>query len=147
MRSFNENELNTVPYEGSWTAAQVARHLMLSEDGMDELLTAPMQEADRQPHEKAGWLKDMFLNFETKMKSPDFIVPEDKHYTHAELEGPLTDIRDKMIAAAETANLAEMAPLPEGHPFEGSTKLEMVHFITYHTMRHNHQMEKIRKAV
>lgn len=143
LSAFNEKEMNTVPFEGSWTAAQVCRHLFKSENGMDELLYQPTHPAERNPEEKAGWLKDVFLNFETKMKSPDFIKPEDKHYEKAELEGPLKETKDKMVEAANKVNLAEIAPLPDGHPFKGNTKLEMLHFITYHTMRHNHQLKKI----
>lgn len=147
LSSFNEKEMNTVPFEGSWTAAQVCRHLFKSEDGMDELLNTKTQAADRNPEEKAEELKDLFLNFEIKMESPDFIIPENKQYEKEELEGPLENAKNKMIEAALKADLNEMAPLPEGHPFEGNTKLEMVHFITYHTMRHNHQLKTIRKRL
>ena len=114
---------------------------------MDQLLYAPAQPADRDPEERAASLKDIFLNFETKMKSPDFILPEDKHYEKTELEGPLEETKDKMIEAAQNVNLTEVAPLSDGHPLEGSTKLELVHFITYHTMRHNHQLKKIKGLI
>lgn len=147
LTAFNEKEMNTVPFEGSWTAAQVFRHLFKSEDGMDQLLYAPSEPIERQPDKNAGWLKEMFLNFETKMQSPDFILPEDKNYNKEELSGPLKETADKMLEAAKKVNLNEVAPLPEGHPFKGNTKLEMVHFITYHTMRHNHQLRKIREKV
>jgi hypothetical protein len=147
LSSFNEKELNTVPFEGSWTAAQVCRHLFKSEDGMDRLLYAPTEAADRNPEEKAQGLKDIFLNFEHKMKSPDFIKPEEKHYEKEELEGPLKETKDKMVEAAQQVNLAEIAPLPDGHPFKGNTKLEMLHFITYHTIRHNHQLKNIREKI
>jgi len=147
LSGFTEKELNTVPYEGSWTAAQVCRHLEKSEMGVDKLLQAPMETADRQPDEKDEWLRDTFLNFEIKFKSPDFILPEEKHYTKNELELSLKDIRDKMLAAVETARLDQMAPLPEGNPLQGFTKMETVLFITYHTTRHNHQLRKIRDAI
>ena len=68
LASFDEKEMNTVPFEGSWTAAQVCRHLLKSETGMDELLFAPSQVPDRNPEERAAELKDLFLNFEIKMK-------------------------------------------------------------------------------
>jgi hypothetical protein len=139
--------MNAVPFEGSWTAAQVCQHLYKSEKGMDELLYAPTQPVDRNPEEKAQGLKDIFLNFDHKMKSPDFINPEDKHYEKAELEQPLKETKDKMVEAAHKVNLAEIAPVPDGHPFKGNTKLEMLHFITYHTIRHNHQLKNIREKI
>jgi len=147
LSSFNEKEMNTIPFEGSWTAAQVCQHLYKSEDGMDQLLYAPTEQTDRNPEEKAVWLKEIFLNFDTKMKSPDFILPEDKHYDKADLEEPLKATKDKMVEAAHNVNLAEIAPLPDGHPLKGNTKLEMLHFITYHTMRHNHQLKNIREKL
>lgn len=147
LSKFDGQNLNKVPYEGSWTAGQVARHLEKSQTGMDELLLAPTEKADRPADEKASWLKDIFLNFESKMQSPDFILPEEKDYTKGELETPLKNIKDKTLAALDTANLEQLAPLPEQHPFHGNTKLEMVHFMAYHTIRHNHQLKKIYNAL
>ncbi len=147
LSSFNEKEINTIPFEGSWTAAQVCQHLYKSENGMDALFYAPAQPADRDPEERAASLKEMFLNFEIKMKSPDFILPEEKEYEKAELEKSLTKTKDKIIEAAQKVDLAEIAPLPEQNPLNGSTKLELVHFLTYHTMRHNHQLRNIHGLV
>jgi len=147
LSSFNEKEMNTVPFEGSWTAAQVCRHLLKSETGMDELFYAPGKPVERKPDERADGFKELFLNFDIKMKSPDFIVPEDKDYNKEELTKPLEEAKNKMLEAMKKVNLNEDASLPEEHPLTGSTKLELVHFITYHTMRHNHQLRKIREAV
>ncbi len=147
LSSFNEKDLNAVPFEGSWTAAQTGRHLYKAAKGMDELLRAPATPADRDPEEKAEELKNIFLDFSTKMKSPDFILPEDREYDKEELIKSLKQVKDKVVAAANDADLTQLAPMPEGHPLQGYTKLEMVHFVTYHTMRHNHQIEKIGEAL
>lgn len=143
LYSFNQEELNKVPFEGSWTAAQVGQHLFLAENGMDELLLTPTEKADRKQDEKAGQLKDMFLDFNTKMKSPEFIVPQDKAYDKQNLIQSLNDVKNNMLTAAEQADLEELAPLPDGHPLAGHTKLEIVHFVTYHTIRHNRQIKNI----
>lgn len=147
LDSFTEEELNTVPFEGSWTAAQVGRHLFKAENGIDGLLLAPAESADRDPEERAKELRDTFLDFSIKMKSPDFILPEDKEYDKEELIHSLQEVKDKIIPATQKTDLTQLAPMPEGHPLAGITKLEMVHFMTYHTMRHNHQLEKISVAV
>ncbi|MFD2601933.1 DinB family protein [Flavobacterium suzhouense] len=145
LSSLNEEQINKIPFAGSWTAAQVVQHLYKSIKGMDELLYTPSQQADRNPEEKAQWLKDIFLNYENKMKSPDFILPEDKYYDQSELKDSLESAKDKMTEAAKNSKLEEMAPLPEGHPLNGITKLETLYFVTYHTIRHNHQMKNIRE--
>jgi len=147
LSSFNQEQINTVPFTGSWTAAQVGRHLYKSEAGIDQLFYAPAQPAGRQPDERAEGLKQTFLDFTTKMKSPDFIVPEDMEYDKARLITSLSEANDKVLKAVSGTDLTHIAPLEDGHPLKGSTKLEVVHFITYHTMRHNHQINKIKEIV
>ncbi|WP_294819777.1 DinB family protein [uncultured Flavobacterium sp.] len=147
LSSFNEKDLNAVPFEGSWTAAQVGRHLYKAGNGMDELLLAPTEAVGRNPEEKAQELKNLFLDFSIKMESPDFIVPEEKEYDKELLIASLREVKNKMIPAAKETDLTQLAMLPEGHPLQGHTKLEIVHFVAYHTMRHNHQIEKIGEAL
>jgi DinB superfamily len=147
LGSLSEEQLNTVPFEGSWTAAQVGRHLFKSETGTDNLLKTTTQVPDRDPAAGVQKFADIFLNFESKMKSPDYIVPEDKKYDKGRLVASLEEVKDTIIPAAKSTNLNETAPLPEGHPFAGSTKLEIMHFMAYHTIRHNRQIEKIKKAL
>jgi hypothetical protein len=143
LSPLDKEQLNTVPFKGSWTPAQVGQHLLLSETGIDELLLTPTEIAKRQPDEKVEETRKLFLDYTIKMESPDFILPEDKEYSHDILVEPLKEIKVKITEAANTANLNEVAPLPKGHPFEGYTKLELVHFVTYHTMRHNHQIKNM----
>ncbi|TRW25268.1 DinB family protein [Flavobacterium zepuense] len=147
LSSFNEKELNTVPFKGSWTAAQVGRHLFKAEDGLNELFYTTTQPATRQPDEKAEEFKKILLDFNLKMDSPDFLLPETKEYDKHRLIDALSGIKSTVLEAATNADLNYMAPLPQGHPLEGSTKLEIVHFMAYHTIRHNHQIKKIREAI
>ncbi|AWH85024.1 hypothetical protein HYN59_07745 [Flavobacterium album] len=147
LESFTEIELNTVPFEGRWTAGQVGRHIFKVINGMDQLLYTPTERVDRDPEERAAGIRDLFLDFSTKMKSPDFIIPEDKQYDKQELIKSLQEANAKMTKAAKNSDLTQLAPLPEGNPLVGNSKLEIVHFVTYHTIRHNHQIEKISVAV
>src|SRR5258708_17270291 len=72
---FSEEQLNIVPFEGSWTGGQVAEHLLKSAGVADVVFghTAP---TSRPPDEKVPMLR-IFLDFSIKMKSPDFIIPSD----------------------------------------------------------------------
>lgn len=143
LSELSEKDINASPAKDSWSAAQVGRHLFKSSNGTDQILYAPSKPVDRQPDEKVDWLKQIFLNFETKMKAPDFIIPEDKEYNKERLIESLEETNKKIVEAAKKANLTELAPLPDGHPLIGITKLEMLYFITYHTMRHNRQIQNI----
>ncbi len=80
ISSFPEEKFNTVPFEGSWTAAQVSDHILKSVSGIQEMLYTTTKPTARQPDEKVGAIKAMFLDFTTKMKSPDFVLP--RKYTH-----------------------------------------------------------------
>ena len=147
LSSFNEKDLNAVPFEGSWTAAQVGRHLFKSENGIDQLLYAPAQPAGRQPDERAEGLRAILMDFGTKLKCPDFLLPEDTHYDKEALLESLQGAKEKLLDAARKADLSFIAPLPESHPLNGNTKLEMVHFMAYHTVRHNNQIKSIMQVL
>src|SRR5260221_2691509 len=75
LARFSEEQLNIVPFEGSWTGGQVAEHLLKSAGVADVVFghTAP---TSRPPDEKVPMLR-IFLDFSIKMKSPDFIIPSD----------------------------------------------------------------------
>ena len=147
LSSFSEQEINTVPFEGSWTAAQVCRHLFKSEDGMDQLFSAPATLANRDPEERAQEYKSILMDYEKKMQSPDFLIPEDKDFEKRRLENDLETTKEKVMEAVSGTNLNEVPPLQKGHPLEGSTKLELIHFLAYHTTRHNHQLKKIKEKL
>ena len=80
MSSVDEKRINTIPYEDSWTAPQLLRHVTKSINGMAKALQMNAKPAERDPGERIEELKKVFLDFSKKMKSPEFIVPEDGTY-------------------------------------------------------------------
>lgn len=147
LSQFSQEEINTVPFKDSWTAAQVGCHLLKSGTGTDNILNESTHPVDRAPDENAENLKKLFLNFENKMQAPDFIIPEDKIYNKEELIFSLKELTKKTIEAAYKSNLSQITSLPDIHPLKGMSKLEMIHFLTYHTMRHNNQIKNIRTSL
>ena len=81
ISEFSAADFNQIPFEESWTAAQVAEHVKLSIEGIPELFTGATQASDRDPGEKVQMVADVFLDFETKYESPEFIVPQQKEYS------------------------------------------------------------------
>ena len=59
------DKINIVPFEGSWTAAQVTEH-MLKAVGI-EVLYGKTQATSRDPAEKIKATSDLFLNMDIKM--------------------------------------------------------------------------------
>src|SRR3954466_1897704 len=80
MASVDENKVNTVPYEGSWTAPQLLRHVTKSINGMTKAMHMDAKPAERDPGQRIEELKKIFLDFSKKLTQPEFIVPEDRIY-------------------------------------------------------------------
>src|SRR3954467_8838378 len=89
LSPLSEEQLNTVPFEGSWTPGQLGDHLYKSY-GLGAILNGKTEPTTRPIEEKIGPVKKVFLNFEIKMKSPDFIVPSIGHFDKAVLINGLT---------------------------------------------------------
>ncbi|MGY3212276.1 DinB family protein [Mucilaginibacter sp. HD30] len=145
ISAIDEQKFNTVPFEGSWTAGQVSEHVSKAVGA--DLLYADTKPTDRQPDEKVKAISDMFLNFEIKMKSPDFIVPEDKAYDKDVLLNGLETTFDRLIVAAETLGLNEVVTVFEVPGFGPFTRLEFLWFFNVHAIRHTRQLKNIDVAL
>ena len=94
--------------------------------------------------EKVPVLRDIFLNFSSKLQAPDFIIPEEKVYEKKDSMEELQNAFEQFKTNAGSVNVNEMV---EGLPMGPVTKLELIHFVLYHTQRHLHQLQKISKAL
>jgi len=144
MATVDEDKVNTIPYEASWTAPQLLRHVTKSVNGMTKTLHKDAKPAERNPGERIEELKKIFLDFSRKLKQPEFIVPEEMIYEKQASIEELNKSFNRFKESAETANLNELV---EGLPLGPITKLEIIHFVWYHTQRHLHQMKKICEAL
>ena len=87
MAAVDEDKVNTIPYEGSWTAPQLLRHVTKSINGMTKALQMDAKPAQRDPGGRIEELKIVFLDFSIKLTQPEFIVPEEMIYEkHASIE-------------------------------------------------------------
>ncbi|HEY6503541.1 MAG TPA: DinB family protein [Chitinophagaceae bacterium] len=144
LDSFSRLDINMIPFENSWTAAQVADHLTRSNMSITKALLIRGTTINRDPGEKIQELKNVFLNFETRFKSPEFILPTQDIYEKETVIGLLKRSIEKMEEASTGSDLSEMI----NHPAFGDiTKFEILHFVLYHTQRHIHQLENIFEAV
>ncbi len=136
----DEQQLNRVPFARSWTAAQVVTHVTSSAGAMAQAMSMPGKPAARDITARVKELKDMFLNFSVMYSSPDFIVPADRQYTKAAVVSDLETSSRQLWKNAAAANAGEMISLPG---FGEITKIELLHFVYYHTQRHVHQLKNI----
>lgn len=147
ISSFKEEQFNSIPFEGSWTPAQVADHIFKSLSGVVKTLHGATESINREPGEKIDAMKDVFLNFEIKMKSPASILPEtspiEKERILKDLDRTSTIIKE----AANNLGLSETCTTFELPGFGRFTRFEWVYFAIFHTKRHLHQLENISKII
>lgn len=138
--SFSRDTFNQVPFEESWTAAQVLVHITRSNLSVAEILSWQGEPARRPPDERIKELGDIFLDFTTKLKSPDFILPEPGIYEKEMLVQNLQHSITRIYDESAKTDLSEAVK----HPIFGNiTRLELLYFAVYHTRRHINQLNNI----
>lgn len=147
VSDFKQEQFNKVPFKDSWTAGQVTEHVYKSVNGVPALLNNEALPTQRDPEQHVGQLHTMFLDFNTKMKSPEFILPSDEPKDKDELTRLLDENFTGIIEAAKTQDPTQTI---QGFEFPGSgpvTRIELLNFISVHTQRHIHQLKNICAAV
>lgn len=142
ISSFNDDEFNIVPFEGSWTAGQVAKHILLSASSL-RVLYGPVKKTSRPPDGRIEDLKSVFLDFNLKMKSPDFIIPEKKDYQRSQLQDDFKKTASQLKEAVKTLDLSEIC-VDTPSVLGELTRLELISFIILHTKRHTRQLKNIK---
>jgi hypothetical protein len=141
LNLFSEQQLNTVPFEGSWTGGQVAEHLLMS-GGVVEVVFGRTAPTERAPDEKVPMLR-IFLDFSIKMQTPDFIVPSDGFHAKQPLIDKLGENWARIREAVGSLDLTETCLDFEMPSVGHLTRLEWISFHVFHTKRHLHQLKNI----
>jgi hypothetical protein len=144
MAAVDDEKVNAVPYNGSWTAPQLLRHVAKSNNEMAKAVRMEAIPANRNPGERIEELKTVFLDFSKKLTQPDFLIPEEQFY---EKQSAIAELNKSFSRFKENALNANLQELVEGLPLGPITKLEIIYFVLYHTQRHLHQMKKICEAL
>ncbi|KIO78785.1 hypothetical protein TH53_01475 [Pedobacter lusitanus] len=143
VSSFDEGQLNEIPFEGSWTAGQVVQHLILANSGFIEVMQGPVKETEREPDQLVTRIREDFLNFATKLQAPEFILPLPIDYSKTRQLGTLENIKSGLLHLIETTELDKTCLTFELPVYGFLTRMEAVYFVNYHTQRHNNQLENI----
>lgn len=144
VNAIPNEKFNTVPFEGSWTAGQVCDHLLQSL-GVSVLYGAT-KTTDRAPDKNVAEIGNIFLDFSTKLQSPDFILPGEGPHDKQAYLNDFGDTFNKLIEAANTLDLTQTC-LDFEMPVMGAlTRLEFLWFYVFHSKRHVYQLQNIAKA-
>jgi hypothetical protein len=145
LSAFSQEQLNTVPFEGSWTAAQVGQHLL--KGTIADAVDGPGVPTHRAPDEKEAIIEGIFLDFTTKLQSPDFVFPEAKEYDKQRLLHAMEATVSRTEKAIQTQDLS-MTYAEFDFPQIGPlTRLEWVCFGVAHAKRHIRQLKNIYRHV
>lgn len=144
LSSFNEQQINTIPFTGSWTAAQLGEHLRLSDASVLRALNGPATPSDRPPDAKAAELDTFFNDLSNKLDAPEITAPGAGPFEQKYLLSSLDDSRARLRKATGELDLSAVSCHPILKEF---TRLELVHFVVYHTERHLHQLQRIHDAL
>lgn len=142
--SFSEKGLNIIPFKNSWTGGQVIEHIIRSNTSITQALDMPGKAVDRSADERTAELAKIFLDFTTRLKSPDFILPTQQVYEKALLLKALEVSIDHL---RQTAGQVVLTHAIEHIAFGEITKMELLYFVLYHTQRHTRQLHHIYEIV
>lgn len=145
VASFDNISFNQVPFEGSWTPAQVTQHLKLANGNFADVLRGDVKETERPADELKSTIKNIFLNFDTKFKSPDFILPELKEYDREQHLHKIRETQQQITKAINDLDLTKTCASFQLPGLGYLTRLEAIYFVIYHTERHVHQLREIRR--
>jgi len=144
VSSFGEEEINSLPFKDSWTAAQVADHITKSNASMIRSLSEEGKISSRSIDEGVPKLKEIFLDFTSKLQSPKFILPTRDTYSKEIVVADLKNSIEQIKKLSNTINLSEIV---NHRVFGEITKFEILHFVVYHTQRHIYQLKNILQRV
>ncbi len=146
IANFTPDELNEVPFPGSWTAGQVGDHLYRSY-AVIRTLTGNVVPTTRPIDEKISMIRDIFLDFNIKMESPVGILPStgfiDKDLLLHGIKERTSRFKE-LIYNEDLSLICTDYAIPEYGPF---TRLEWLYFTIFHTKRHLNQLQEIKEKV
>jgi hypothetical protein len=143
LASFDPEQINSVPFEGSWTAGQVAEHILMSESGIPETLLGSTSISNRPVAQYVPVIESIFLDFTAKYQSPEFIIPSSGPHDQQELLNAFKEERAVIREIAATEDLTLTCMDFEFPQVAHLTRWEWLQFVLCHSKRHTRQLRNI----
>lgn len=144
LSRFSKEILNEKPFEGSWSAGQVAEHITKSNEGiLHALLHGKIKTTERAFDQEVKSIIDIFSSQE-KMQSAKHLEPTQKTH-HLDLLNSILDRQKLMLI--ETIKVKDLHNIIPELPFppnpDGLTRNEWIHLLIVHANRHKNQIDNI----
>jgi hypothetical protein len=138
--AISDDDFNSTPFEGKWSAGENAEHVRLSVGGVPSLLKGPAAATNRAPDEHVNTIKTLFLDFNAKYPSAPGLVPAAKQYDKQGLIKALTAAFDEVAQVLMQLDVTDTCTAAEFKGIGKLTRLEWISVAIYHTQRHTHQL-------
>jgi uncharacterized damage-inducible protein DinB len=143
LDSLSEEQLNKAPSQGGWTAGQVLDHILRSESGGISTMQGKIGEPKADTRALIPTLKNIFLDFSLKMKSPEFVEPTTKPLSKQDTAGRLHKVNEDLEKIIYSLD-PEVTCIDFEFPGIGMmSRVEWQHFLLYHTQRHLRQLKNV----
>ncbi|MFT3747520.1 MAG: DinB family protein [Agriterribacter sp.] len=144
LNNIDDNILNEIPFEHSWTIGQVADHIVLCSKS---ILDDQIAETDRPYDENVAELKNIFLNMEQKTEAAPRVYPGLPPHNKSALIKHLEKNKTNLLKMTAEKDLTALS-LDIEFPFMGYfTRYEWLVFICVHTRRHLNQINNIKRRL
>lgn len=137
---FRDEDLNRIPYAGSWTPAQVACHIILATDGVPDQHIAP---ADRPFDAFLPRIRPWWEDMSQKFKAPEPLTPDNNPREKEELFNELDRVRAKDLSIIAEKDLTAVCLDFELPTIGHLTRYEWLWFIEMHLKRHTFQLKNM----
>lgn len=143
LAAFRPDQVNQVPFEGSWTAGQVAEHILLAETGIPQTVLGSTQETDRPIAQYEPVIESIFLDFTAKYPAPEPIVPSSGPHDGQQLLEAFKTGRAAIREVAANEDLTLTCTDFEFPQIANLTRWEWLRFVVCHSKRHARQLRNI----
>lgn len=140
LTAFSEKGLNLKPFRGSWTAAQLADHVILYNEAAAALLRQKGQASAGNTPGKLPELAALLLDSASRSKAEAALLPGRQLYAQVRL----TDSVQRSFAViGELALQHDLSECVRHESWGWMTRLELLHLVLFHSMRHRRQLQHI----
>jgi hypothetical protein len=147
LQSFTPDVFTRKANEQSWSAADVAEHLLIVNKNLSYVLKTEGAVPDRAPDKKLAIIKESLSDRNLKLVAPENVKPTGTVQNQQELISSLQHCMQVLQHIVQEKDLHELCT-QYPHPRLGRlTRLEWFYFIIYHTDRHCHQLEIIQRGM
>ena len=147
ISGLSEAQWNFKPDEKTWSVAEVAEHIAISEDtlwGMIEkqMLPSPAKSVDLKANDEA--IMKGVTDRSKKFQAPEMLVPTHRWKTREELTAHFKASRDKLIAYVDTTS-DDLRSHTAPHPvFKELDAYQWILLISGHSERHTMQILEVK---